>query len=424
MVIGTISPIRFGLTKDFHMKTALLSLLLAPALTLTAQSTYQGNGNTGFGGPVGEGSLQISDDGTTATFVFTKGTNADLNDALVLYVDSRPGGVSSTAGLTDADDNGRRATSGTDGLTRSTVNFPAGFGADFAIVVEAAFVGLFEIVDGGMHNFVASGNLGGGNGGATTDATFTFDFDFAELGVPAGAPNAFAFVGTYLNAGNVFRADEAIGASDAPAMGNIGTQDNPQANGGNITFSAALTYPSSTTLPVRLSRLTAVPAGRAVVVDWTTAAERDNAGFAVERSGDGSTWTELAFVAGAGDSERERAYGFRDQTPLPGESYYRLRQVDYDGGTWTSAAVAVTRRSETPEAFALALVGAHPIVGEVVLRNATAADVEATVLDLTGRRVLAFRVAVGEDYRLPAAALPAGTYLLQAGQRARRLIVH
>ena len=407
------------------MRTTLLLSFFLAATALTAQTVYQGNGNTGFGGPVGPGSLSVSDDGTTASFTFTRG-GGELNDALVLYVDSRPGGVALTADLTDVDDPGRRATSGTDGLNRSTVTFATGFTADFAIVVENTFVGLFELVENGMHNFVTSGNLTAnpdpGNTPDNQRPTYGFDFDFAELGVATGPAQAFAFVGTYLNAGNAYRSNEAFGPSDAPGT-NIGHSGSPDGNGGNLAFTGSLSYVSGITLPVRLARLSAEAVGAGVEVSWATASESSNAGFAVERSADGETWVELAFVAGFGDSHTERAYGYRDGRPLPGESYYRLRQLDYDGGEWASDAVAVRRSGVAPDDFALELVGAHPITGPTLLRNPGDAAVAGALHDLSGRLVLSFRVGAGADYRLDAATLAAGPYLLRAGRTTRRLVV-
>ena len=55
------------------MKTKVVTFLAASFLAagLHAQSTFSGNGNIGFGGPVGQGSLTLSDDGTTITFPVT-----------------------------------------------------------------------------------------------------------------------------------------------------------------------------------------------------------------------------------------------------------------------------------------------------------------------------------------------------------------
>ena len=53
---------------------AFLSILFSVAFQ--AQVSYSGNGNSGFGSPLGGASMTINDDGTTITFNFTKG---DMN---------------------------------------------------------------------------------------------------------------------------------------------------------------------------------------------------------------------------------------------------------------------------------------------------------------------------------------------------------
>src|SRR6266536_3137614 len=70
------------------MKTFAAFLGAIGLITLTAQATtYPGNGNTGFGGPIGLGSLTLTDDGTTVSGTLNKGPNG-FNDVLVIYMDS------------------------------------------------------------------------------------------------------------------------------------------------------------------------------------------------------------------------------------------------------------------------------------------------------------------------------------------------
>lgn len=66
-------------------------------------------------------------------------------------------------------------------------------------------------------------------------------------------------------------------------------------------------------------------------VSWVTQSERINDYFTVERSQDGDVFEVLAKVDGAGNSNEIRYYQHQDTEPLPGLSYYRLSQTDYDG---------------------------------------------------------------------------------------------
>src|SRR5207244_5337709 len=67
-----------------------IALLSFPAFASAA--TFVGNGATGFGGPVGNGSVDITDSATGMTVKFNRGLSGSLNDVLVLYFYTRPGG--------------------------------------------------------------------------------------------------------------------------------------------------------------------------------------------------------------------------------------------------------------------------------------------------------------------------------------------
>jgi hypothetical protein len=68
-----------------------------------------------------------------------------------------------------------------------------------------------------------------------------------------------------------------------------------------------------------------------VELEWATASEKNNSHFLVERSVDGKNFEILGRVNGAGNSTAMHQYRFTDDQPLRGTSYYRIRQVDFDG---------------------------------------------------------------------------------------------
>lgn len=84
-------------------------------------------------------------------------------------------------------------------------------------------------------------------------------------------------------------------------------------------------------LPVELSHFEAKPYGNAVKVEWSTASELNNDYFIVERCADAVHFEAIGRVEGAGDADQLRNYDFMDDSPLAGDNYYRLRQVDVDG---------------------------------------------------------------------------------------------
>lgn len=106
------------------------------------------------------------------------------------------------------------------------------------------------------------------------------------------------------------------------------------------TFAQAI---SCAFLPVELVHFDAVPLDGIVRTEWTTGSESGNERFTVERSGDGREFTVAGSVPGSGNSYQPRTYTFDDRSPLPGTSYYRLRQWDFDGSGSSSSVVSVTR---------------------------------------------------------------------------------
>ncbi len=84
-------------------------------------------------------------------------------------------------------------------------------------------------------------------------------------------------------------------------------------------------------LPVELLSFEAVAEEGQVSLEWQTASEKDNDYFVVERSDDGDSFEELVMVEGAGNSSTIVSYRAQDVQPLIGKSYYRIKQVDFDG---------------------------------------------------------------------------------------------
>jgi hypothetical protein len=107
----------------------------------------------------------------------------------------------------------------------------------------------------------------------------------------------------------------------------------------DVTLTA--TGPSCLSLPIDFSSLNVVKQTTSTLLSFSTASERNNDFFAIERSNDGRTFEEIGQVKGAGTSQAPQYYTFTDKQPLPGKNYYRLRQVDFDGKVAYSAVVNV-----------------------------------------------------------------------------------
>jgi len=183
--------------------------------------TYSGNGNTGFGGPIGDGSLALTDDGTTLSGTITKGPNG-FNDVFVIYIDSVAGGFSDTSGFADANDGLRKAISGFDGGgNRSTLTFATGFSPDYAIALgpsSDSFGGLWSLANGGGNSlgFDSSANLS--PTGTASASTYSFSISLASIGLTPGLGQSFELFGTYIsNTG--YRSTEALLGNDTGTQG-------------------------------------------------------------------------------------------------------------------------------------------------------------------------------------------------------------
>ena len=84
-------------------------------------------------------------------------------------------------------------------------------------------------------------------------------------------------------------------------------------------------------LPVTWQSFDATLIGSRVKLDWVTASEQNNEYFTVERSQNGTDWTTVEKVKGAGNSDGALSYTAFDEAPLSGTSFYRIRQTDIDG---------------------------------------------------------------------------------------------
>lgn len=87
-------------------------------------------------------------------------------------------------------------------------------------------------------------------------------------------------------------------------------------------------------LPVSLVNFKASYKNNQSVLSWNTVTEANNKGFYIERSADGKNFSNIAFVAGAGNSTTLKSYSYTDaqvSTMKASTVYYRLRQVDLDG---------------------------------------------------------------------------------------------
>lgn len=96
-------------------------------------------------------------------------------------------------------------------------------------------------------------------------------------------------------------------------------------------FSQFMLVSASAALPVTLLNFEATPAKNNIQLTWKTSVERNNKGFAVERSTDAGNYSAIGWVDGIGNSSVASNYQFTDNFVQPNTLYYyRLKQTDID----------------------------------------------------------------------------------------------
>ena len=113
-------------------------------------------------------------------------------------------------------------------------------------------------------------------------------------------------------------------------------------------FTAVNSFPffclvNAAAIPVELTTLKGYAKGKTNIIEWQTATELNNREFAIERSVNGVDFNKIGIVKGNGKSNVVNNYTFADETGPLSISYYRLRQIDFDGRETVSKSITIAR---------------------------------------------------------------------------------
>jgi hypothetical protein len=155
-------------------------------------------------------------------------------------------------------------------------------------------------------------------------------------------------------------------------------------------------------LPVNWRYFTAARnADKNVLLTWGTAQETNNAGFTIQRSTDGESWTDLGFKAAS--EAAVPSYHFEDEAPPASTLYYRLRQEDYDDSFAFSDIRQVQQKGQEE------MIYPNPSSGAITIFSSLAQTV--TIHDLQGR-VVAEVLHAGNGEQRKELSLKPGLYRL------------
>lgn len=166
-------------------------------------------------------------------------------------------------------------------------------------------------------------------------------------------------------------------------------------------------------LPIELSNWDAENKGSYVQLDWTTASEKNNHFFEIERSEDGDTWYSISTIMGAGDSKTAIEYTDLDQMPFPYISYYKLKQTDYNG-EYTYSDIETINRGETEDGYIQAVYNKNNQTITIQCNNIEMSDINiynttATCLN----NMVTFLELTPNTFQISIERLHEGIYIIQ-----------
>ncbi|MES2733504.1 MAG: T9SS type A sorting domain-containing protein [Bacteroidota bacterium] len=201
-----------------------------------------------------------------------------------------------------------------------------------------------------------------------------------------------------------------------------------------LTF-AGVSTEFNNPLPIRLLDFTGKLAKGVVILDWKTASEENSSHFEIERSNDGESFISIGRIQASGSTRQKEQYGFTDQQPLPGTSYYRLKMVDANGSYDYSKRVSIQNAENAVNNESVVLYP-NPVAGNEPLKlqvfNAESKPYLVAIYDLQGQELSSATYAVGEgvsDLTISAGLnLPQGMYIVwvrsQSNTKQFKLVMH
>lgn len=196
-------------------------------------------------------------------------------------------------------------------------------------------------------------------------------------------------------------------------------------------FSIFTVSSNNTPLPVKLISFNAEAKGNSVELAWSTATEKNNNRFEVERSKDGISFLKIDELPGAGNSNSLRNYNYTDNraSEFGALLYYRIKQIDFDGNFEYSKMVPVNFATTSGANYH---VSPNPFSNLLNIQVNAIYDGETQIqlLDLQGRTLCShsFIVSKGSNSLiLETNHISPGIYLMQVFQNgnstARKILI-
>ncbi|HMU47027.1 MAG TPA: T9SS type A sorting domain-containing protein [Chitinophagaceae bacterium] len=189
-------------------------------------------------------------------------------------------------------------------------------------------------------------------------------------------------------------------------------------------FTLGSTIDNANPLPVKFSGIKAFEKQSGIQLDWTAYQEENVDMYEVERSADGVLFVPIGTVDSR-NSVTETKYSFFDAAPLPGVSFYRLRNVDIDGKSGYSNIVKVSLDKSVKSIT----IYPNPVRGEFIsLQSSDLAkgNYSVRIMNAAGQQVYNQRFshtggAINETIQLPS-GMQSGIYILQLDKEGAKVM--
>lgn len=182
----------------------------------------------------------------------------------------------------------------------------------------------------------------------------------------------------------------------------------------NTSFITLGSNSNLTPLPIELISFEALKNEELVDLIWSTASEINNELFTIERSIDGAAWYAINSIEGAGNSSQLITYKQTDNQPLMGNSYYRLKQIDFDGQYSYSAVKMVKFETDLNSSLS---VYPNPTSGHITIVCNDNEMKNIKIIDLLGKDVTNWTSVVNSSNGsiiLDLTSLESGVYLVNS----------
>ena len=272
------------------------------------------------------------------------------------------------------------------------------------------------------HTVTISSNVDLRSGGATTvnvSGTLNFFSGGSKLRMSSGST-------VVLNSGSSLTSTGGGGASQLIEINGTTVWSNTMGN-----FSGPRTISEMSPLPVIWLNIGADRVSlNCVTIIWSTSSEMSNSHFQVERSSDGVNFIFLSKINGKGTTNTISEYRWLDQTAPKEMTYYRLKQVDFNGDFEYSNIMVVTPVVEEVEGVVISTFP-NPVTEELNIDFSAEApqQIDITFVDLMGYEVKKIVVEKGKrSAKLDVRGLKKGYYFLiirnSDVQKSQRVLVN